>query len=253
MFEWVYFANVSSVLDSKSVYVTRTNLGKELAKLETEKVNSEYVVVPVPDSAKAAGDAYAYELGIPTKEGLIRNRFVGRTFIESGSREDKIQNKYTMVKEVLKDKKVMLVDDSIVRGATTEQLVRNLKEKGGAKEVHVRVSCPPIMGPCFYGIDMSTVNELLAPQFLKNPEDEMSQETADKIAKHLGADSVIYQTIPGLVRSIGLPKEDLCMACLNRDYPTAMGKELIKVALDNFKKGKKETARLYEAESKCGC
>jgi amidophosphoribosyltransferase len=252
MFEWVYFANVSSVLDGRSVYVTRTNLGKELAKLETNKIDSDFIVVPVPDSAKAAGDAYAFELGLPTKEGLIRNRFVGRTFIESSSREDKVQNKYTLVKEVLRGKKVLLVDDSIVRGATTEALVRTLKEKGGAKEVHVRVSCPPIMGPCFYGIDMSTVSELLAPKFLKNPEDEMDQGTLDRIAKHLGADSLVYQTIPGLVRSIGLPKEELCMACLDRKHPTPMGRELIKLALDNFKKGKKDSGRLYEQATKCG-
>ncbi|MCK5283575.1 MAG: amidophosphoribosyltransferase [Nanoarchaeota archaeon] len=253
MFEWVYFSNVSSVIDGKAVYVTRTNLGKELAKLETENTDKDYIVVPVPDTAKAAGDSLAYELGIPAKEGLIRNRFVGRTFIESTSRENKIQNKYTMVKEVLKGKKVILVDDSIVRGATTEQLVRNLKEKGGAKEVHVRVSCPPVLGPCFYGIDMSTVSELLAPKFMKDPEDEMPEESRTKMAEYLGADSVIYQTIPGLVRSIGLPKEDLCMACLNRDYPTPMGKELIKIALDNFRKGKKETKRIYETAVKCGC
>lgn len=252
MFEWVYFANVSSVLDGKSVYMTRTNLGKELAKLETEKITKDHIVVPVPDSAKAAGDSFAYELGVPAREGLIRNRFVGRTFIEGSSRKDKVQNKYTMVKEVLRGKKVLLVDDSVVRGATTEQLVKSIKEDGGAKEVHVRVSCPPIMGPCFYGIDMSTVNELIAPRFMKDAADEMSQEDAAKMAEYLGADSVIYQTIPGLIRSIGLPKEDLCMACLNRDYPTPMGRKLIKIALDNFKNGKKEGRRLYEsATRKC--
>ena len=100
MFEWVYFANVGSVLDDKSVYVARTNLGKELAKLETEKITDEHIVVPVPDSAKAAGDSYAYELGLPSKEGLIRNRFVGRTFIEGNKRADKVSRKYTVVKEI---------------------------------------------------------------------------------------------------------------------------------------------------------
>ncbi|MBD3164739.1 amidophosphoribosyltransferase [Candidatus Woesearchaeota archaeon] len=252
MFEWVYFSNVSSVLDGKSVYIARTNLGRELAKLETEKITKDHIAVPVPDSAKAAGDSFAYELGVPTREGLIRNRFVGRTFIEGSSRKDKVQNKYTMVREVLKGKKVLLVDDSIVRGATTEQLVQSLKEDGGAKEVHVRVSCPPIMGPCFYGIDMSTVTELIAPKFMKEPYDEMPQKSAEKMAKHLGADSVIYQSIPGLVRSIGLPRKDLCMACLNRYYPTPLGKKLMGVALDNFRKGRKESSRLYETATKCG-
>jgi amidophosphoribosyltransferase len=252
MFEWVYFSNVSSVLDGKSVYVTRTNLGKELAKLETEKITKDHIVVPVPDSAKAAGDAFAYEVGAPATEGLIRNRFVGRTFIEGSSRKDKVQNKYTMVKEVLKDKKVILVDDSIVRGATTEQLVRSLKEDGGAKEVHVRVSCPPIMGPCFYGIDMSTVSELVAPRFIKDPMDITPEKSLKKLAEHMGADSIIYQSISGLIRSIGLPKKDLCLACLNRDYPTPLGKKMLDIALDNFRKGKKEDKRVYESAAKCG-
>jgi len=252
IFEWVYFANVSSIIDGKSVYLTRTNLGKELAKLETQKIDKDFIVVPVPDSAKAAGDSLAYELGIPSREGLIRNRFVGRTFIEGHSRKDKVQSKYTMVKEVLKGKKILLVDDSIIRGATTEQLVRSLKEDGGAKEVHVRVSCPPIMGPCFYGIDMSTVTELIAPRFMSEVADQMPEKSAEEMAKHLGADSVIYQTIPGLINSIGLSKKDLCLACLNRDHPTPTGQIFMQKALDDFKKGKKTTGRVYEASS-CGC
>ncbi|MBS3135902.1 amidophosphoribosyltransferase [Candidatus Woesearchaeota archaeon] len=246
MFEWVYFSNVSSILDGKSVYITRTKLGKELAKLETQKIDEDSIVVPVPDSAKAAGDAYAFDLGMPVKEGLIRNRYVGRTFIEGSSRSDKIQSKYTILKEVLSGKKVFLVDDSIVRGTTTEQLVRLIKEEGGAKEVHVRVSCPPIMGPCFYGIDMSTLSELMAPRFIKEPDETVPEKSSQSIAAHLGADSVIYQNLSGLIRSIGLPKGDMCMACLNRDYPTPLGRELIKVAVDDFRKGKKDTGRLYE-------
>lgn len=241
IFEWVYFANVSSVLDDKSVYITRTNLGKELAKLETEDIGKEHIVVPVPDTAKAAGDAMAYELGIPSKEGLIRNRFVGRTFIEGSSREDRVQNKYTALKAIIEGKKIILVDDSLVRGTTTRQIIKYLKNVGNAKEVHLRVSCPPIRGPCFYGIDMSTVSELLVPTFEKKPvSEDISKETCAKIAKELGADSLIYQTMDGLVRSIGMPKETLCMACLNGDYPTPCGKELFKKAWDNFNNGKKD-------------
>ncbi len=238
MFEWVYFSNVGSILDDKSVYTTRTNLGKELAKLETQKIDSDYIVVPVPDTAKAAGDAYAYELGIPSKEGIIRNRYVGRTFIEGSSRHDKVQNKYTALKTVLEGKKVLLVDDSIVRGNTTKQLVRYLKEEGGAKEVHLRVTCPPIRGPCFYGIDMSTVSELLVPQYEKKPVSKnISKEMCNKIAKDLGADSLVYQTIEGLVRSIRLPKNSLCTACITCDYPTPWGKKLFKKAWLYHKKG----------------
>jgi len=246
MFEWVYFSNVGSVLDGKSVYITRTNLGKELAKLETEKITKEYIVVPVPDTAKAAGDAYAYELGLPSMEGLIRNRFVGRTFIEGSKREDKVSNKYTVIKEILKGKKVLLVDDSIVRGTTSKQIVGFLKEVGGAKEVHVRVTCPPIKAPCFYGIDMSTVGELLTPKYEKKIDPEkISEEICKKIAKDMGADSLIYQTIPGLVRSIGLPKEDLCLGCLTGKYPTPCGKATYLKALKDFKAGKKGK-RSYE-------
>ena len=248
MFEWVYFSNVASTLDSKSVYITRTNLGKELAKLETEKVNpNDYVVVPVPDTAKAAGDAYAYELGVPSKEGLIRNRFVGRTFIEGRGRDEKVQTKYTALHAILEGKKVLLVDDSIVRGTTLREIVHYLKNKGGAKEVHVRVSCPPIVGPCFYGIDMSSVSELLVPRFLKElKRRETDKEVMKRIAKDVGADSLIYQTIPGLVRSIGLPESKLCTACITGNYPTPAGKKWYRYSIANFRKGIKEDRRIYE-------
>jgi len=247
MFEWVYFANVSSVLDNKSVYVVRTNLGRELAKLETESIGSDHIVVPVPDTAKAAGDAFAYELGIPAIEGLIRNRFVGRTFIEGDKRADKVSNKYTVVKEILKGKKILLVDDSIVRGTTSKQIVRYLKEIGGAKEVHVRVTCPPIKSPCFYGIDMSTVHELLLPSYEKDLDPEKTdQKVLDKIAKDMGADSLIYNGVGELVKSIGLPKTDLCLGCLTGKYPTTCGMKTYCKSLADFKTGKKSVKRSYE-------
>ncbi|MEK6808543.1 MAG: amidophosphoribosyltransferase [Nanoarchaeota archaeon] len=250
MFEYVYFSNVSSVMNGKAVYVARTNMGKELAKIETNKVGYDHVVVPVPDTAKAAGDAYAFDIGIPSKEGLIRNRFVGRTFIESTGREDKIQSKYTALREILHDKKVLLIDDSIVRGTTTKQIVSYLKEKGGAKEVHIRVSCPPIIGPCYYGIDMSTITELLVPKYLRGLNikfgEPLPKEILDKIAKELGADSLIYQTVEGLVRAIDLPKEELCLACLNGDYPTKWGRKLYKDSLEKFNKGTNEEKRDYQ-------
>jgi len=249
MFEWVYFANVSSVLDERSVYLARTNLGKELAKLEKENISKEHIVVPVPDTAKAAGDAFAYELGLPSMEGLIRNRFVGRTFIEGSKRDDKVLNKYTVIKEILKGKKVLLVDDSIVRGTTSKRIVSFLKGVGGAKEVHLRVTCPPIKSPCFYGIDMSTVSELLVPAYEKKLDPEnISDEVCDKIAKDMGADSLVYQTIPGLVRSIGLPKENLCLGCLTGKYPTPCGRAMHCKALKDFKAGRKGK-RSYES---CG-
>lgn len=241
MFEWVYFANVSSILDGKSVYNTRTRLGQELAKLETQKLDNDFIAVPVPDTAKAAGDAFAYELGIPSREGIVRNRYVGRTFIEGSSRYDKVQNKYTVIRRVLEGKKILLVDDSIVRGSTTKQLVRYLKEEGGAKEVHLRVSCPPIRGPCFYGIDMSTVSELLVPGYEKKPvSGDVSKELCNKIAKDVGADSLIYQGVQGLIRAIGLEGNSLCTACITGNYPTPWGKKLFLKAWENHRKGVKQ-------------
>jgi amidophosphoribosyltransferase len=245
MFEWVYFSNVASIFDGKSVYLSRTRLGEELAKLETLPVNKEeYLVVPVPDSAKPAGDAYAYALGLPSKEGLIRNRFAGRTFIEGKGREDKVRNKFTVQRDIVQGKKIILVDDSIVRGTTTKNIVKYLKEVGKAKEVHIRVSCPPIAAPCFYGIDMSSVSELFAPRFNIESAKPLPKETMDRMAAELHADSLIYQTISGLVRSISFPESELCLACLNRNYPTKHGAMLYNVALKNASEGIEQ--RAYE-------
>ncbi|MFH1591375.1 MAG: amidophosphoribosyltransferase [archaeon] len=248
MFEWVYFANVASELEGRSVYMSRTELGKELAKIETEKMTDDHVVVPVPDSAKSCGDAYAYALGVPSMEGLIRNRFVGRTFIESKDRLEKVRNKFTVIRKIVEGKKVMLVDDSIVRGTTTKSIVRFLKEFGRAKEVHIRVSCPPIMAPCFYGIDMSTVSELFARKFSDDLlSDSQKPEVLKAMADDIGAESIIFQSVSGLVRSIQRPKEDLCLACLNGQYCTAWGKKLYALAeKDKDVGGGCDSVRTYE-------
>ncbi|MBN2067692.1 MAG: amidophosphoribosyltransferase [Candidatus Diapherotrites archaeon] len=249
MFEWVYFANVSSVLDGKPVYEARTNLGKELARAETEEIREDHIVVAVPDTATPAAAGMAFSLGAPLMEGLIRNRYVGRTFIESASRADKVRDKYTLIKSVLKDKKVILVEDSVVRGTTTAGIVKRIKQEGRAKEVHVRVSCPPIRYPCFYGIDMSTLGELILPKhssydLMDTGSKEVTEKEAGAIAGEIGADSVIYQPIKGLVKGIGLPESELCMACLNGDYPTECGKKLLCKAVQEFRKGGKK--RTYE-------
>ena len=160
-FEWIYFANVASTLDNRSVYLSRTALGAELARLEEADgrvpLDKDTIVVPVPDTSKAAADSMAYELGVPSREGLIRNRYSGRTFIEGGSgRRKKAETKYTPLREVLEGKRVFLVEDSIVRSTTMRVLLDRIRQLGKAKEIHVRVACPPIIAPCFYGIDMST-------------------------------------------------------------------------------------------------
>ncbi|GIT31679.1 MAG: hypothetical protein Ct9H300mP1_37250 [Planctomycetaceae bacterium] len=169
-FEWIYFANVASTLDDRSVYMTRKALGEELARLETVPIDDDTIVVPVPDTAKAAAASMAFELGIPCLEGLMRNRYVGRTFIEGTNRADKARLKYTPLPEVLRGKRVVIVEDTIVRSTTMRALVSQLRERGGAREVHVRVACPPIISPCFYGIDMSTISELFAPKFMNGNE-----------------------------------------------------------------------------------
>jgi len=245
IFEWVYFSNLSSIIDGKSVYSVRRSLGKHLAKDEPLKINDDTIIVPVPETSKSICASMAYEMGTSVHSGLIRNRFVGRTFIEGRDRADMVRNKLTVLKEVIQGKKVILVDDSIVRGTTSKTLIKYIKEVGGAKEVHMRIACPPIMGPCFYGIDMSTVGELFAPNFHPDKiDEELPEKITKKMAKNIGADSLQYQKHSALVDSIGFPKKDLCMACLNGEYPTECGKKLYCQALKNWKSGRK--GRTYD-------
>ncbi|MFI4876648.1 MAG: amidophosphoribosyltransferase, partial [Blastopirellula sp. JB062] len=246
-FEWIYFANVASTLDDKSVYVTRTNLGVELAKMERADgrvtIDDDTIVVPVPDTSKAAADAMAFELGIPSREGLIRNRYSGRTFIETGNqRRRAAEIKYTPLREVLEGKRIFLVEDSIVRSTTMRVLLNRLRERGGVKEIHVRVACPPIIAPCFYGIDMSTIGELFAPAFL--PDGQLTEEAQAEMAVALGADSVRFLPRPAISRAVGLSKDHLCQACISGEYPTPGGKRLYQIAVDQSKNGGE--GRTYE-------
>ena len=245
-FEWVYFANAASVIDDRSVYLTRINLGKELARLEFIDTK-DAIVVPVPDTAKAAGDAMAYELGIPAREGLLRNRYVGRTFIESSQRSLKAQRKYTPVREVLDGRKIILVEDSLVRCTTLRAIIGQMRSRGGAKEIHVRITCPPIMAPCCYGIDMSTLAELYAPKFVESPpQGPLPSDTTERIAADVGADSLMYMPIESIPKCIGLPHERLCLACLSGEYPTPCGTKLYCRARQMFEKGEQRGGRMYE-------
>jgi len=229
-FEWIYFANVASTMDDRSVYLSRTRLGEELADMETLEIDDETIVVPVPDTSKAAADAMAYKLKIPSREGLIRNRYSGRTFIEgAGNRKNKAESKYTPLREVLEGKKVILVEDSIVRSTTMQVLLRRIRDLGHAKEIHVRIACPPIIAPCFYGIDMSTIGELFAPKFLK--EGPLTPEIEQQMADRLGADSLRYLPVDAIARAIGLDGGALCQACITGKYPTPAGQELYQVDL----------------------
>ena len=231
-FEWVYFANVASTLDGRSVYLTRKALGEELARLETVDIDADTVVVPVPDTSKAAADAMAYALRVPCVEGLIRNRYSGRTFIEgSGDRKRKAETKYTPLREVLEGKRVILVEDSIVRATTLKVLLQRVRQTGLPREIHVRVACPPIIAPCFYGIDMSTVSELFAPHFMQDG--PLTPEIEARMAARLGADSLRYLPVEAVARAIGFAAGDLCQACITGRYPTPCGQELAQIAIDN--------------------
>jgi amidophosphoribosyltransferase len=246
-FEWIYFANVASTLDERSVYLTRKALGEELARLETVPIDDDTIVVPVPDTAKAAAASMAYELKVPCLEGLMRNRYVGRTFIEGRNRADKARFKYTPLPEVLQGKRVLLVEDTIVRSTTMKVLISQLRERGLAREVHVRVACPPIVAPCFYGIDMSTVEELFAPRFLDNG--EMTPVIEQRMAQALGADSLHYLSVEAIARSVEKHRDHLCQACIDGRYPTSAGRRLYQIALENAGAGERPGSRTYEAIS----
>ncbi|NOY40933.1 MAG: amidophosphoribosyltransferase [Planctomycetes bacterium] len=245
-FEWIYFANVASTLDERSVYLSRKTLGEELAKLEDTPPDDNTVVVPVPDTSKAAADSMAYQLGVPSVEGLIRNRYSGRTFIEGGAgREAKAAAKYTPLPEVLEGRRVLLVEDSIVRSTTMRVLIKKIREVGRAKEIHVRVACPPIMAPCFYGIDMSTIGELFAPKFAV--EGQSDEQLFEAMAADLGADSLRYLPVDSIARAIDKPTEKLCQACITGEYPTPCGQQLYDIALNNYEsRSEGDAERTYE-------
>jgi len=243
-FEWIYFANVASVIDGRGVYVARKNLGAELAQQELQlgdvTIDEDTVVVPVPDTSKAAADSMAYTLKIPSVEGLIRNRYSGRTFIEGGEqRWRKAETKYTPLRDILEGKKVLLVEDSIVRSTTMRVLLKRIRELGHAREIHVRAACPPIVAPCFYGVDMSTYAELYVPHYMGDApptEWNVTREIEDRMAADLGADSLRYLPIDSVSRAIGLAPEHLCRACITGQYPSLWGQKLSQEVFEDYKR-----------------
>jgi len=206
MFEYVYFARPDSIINGIPIYEVRKNLGKNLWK---EKPTNADIVTSVPDSGTTAAIGYHHASGIKYSESLIKNRYTGRTFImpEQKLREIGVKIKLSPITSEIKGKEVILIDDSIVRGTTMKNIVSLLK-KSGAKKVHVRITCPPIKYPCFYGIDMQTRKEFVA-----------SEKTVEEVCKTIGADSLHYNSIEGLIKSIGIKKENLCLACLTGEYP----------------------------------
>lgn len=211
-FEYIYFARPDSIIDSQTVYTARVEMGRQLARETKFKAD---VVISVPDSGTPAAIGYSLESGIPFGEGLIKNRYIGRTFIqpEQKKRDLGVRIKLNAVKSMVQGKSVIMVDDSIVRGTTSGKIVNMLKESG-AKSVHMCVSSPPIIYPCYYGIDTSVRKELIA-----------STKTIEEIRQFIGADSLHYLSLDGLHRSIANVKFNrLCYACFSGDYPAAVPK-----------------------------
>ncbi|MCJ2531243.1 MAG: amidophosphoribosyltransferase [Candidatus Thermoplasmatota archaeon] len=206
MFEWVYFSRPDSVLDGRLVYDVRVKIGRELAADHPVEAD---MVVAIPDSGRAHAFGYAEVAGLPLVEGLIKNRYIERTFIlpNQTDRDVGVHLKLNAVRSLLQGKRVILVDDSIVRGTTMKKIV-GLVRGAGAREVHVRIGCPPIRAPCYMGIDMKTRHKFAA-----------NQRTVEEIRERLGPDSLGYLSIPGLVRAIGKGEADLCTGCLTGEYP----------------------------------
>lgn len=219
IFEYIYFSRPDSIVDGRLVYSARQAMGEQLA---VEYPVAADLVVGVPDSATVAGIGYAQKSGIPHGEGLMKNRYVGRTFIspDQRMRDLGVKMKFNPLREILNEKRVVLVDDSIVRGTTTPKVI-NLLRKAGATEVHMRVCAPPIRYPCFFGVDMASRWELIA-----------AQKSVEQVRDFIGADSLGYISLDGLVKSVGLPRDNFCTACFTGDYPIPVQLEMDKLALE---------------------
>ena len=206
IFEFIYFARPDSNIFTKNVYLTRKKLGQTLAKEYPVKAD---FIMPIPDSGTYAALGYSEESEIPIEMGMIRNHYIGRTFIQPSqhTRDFSVKVKLNPIKDVLKNKKVVIVEDSIVRGTTSKTRMKALRA-AGAKEIHMRVSCPPLISPCYYGIDFPTTKELIA-----------ANDTIEEIRKFIGVDSLKYLSLEGMLNSMMLPKESFCTACFTKDYP----------------------------------
>ncbi|MFC1921055.1 amidophosphoribosyltransferase [Chloroflexota bacterium] len=221
IFEYIYFARPDSIIYDRLLYPARQAMGAGLA--EEHPVDAD-IVMGVPDSATAAGVGYSHRSGIPLVDGLIKNRYVGRTFINPDQRirDLGVKLKFNPMAQILDGQRVVVVDDSIVRGTTTPQVIKLLR-KAGAKEVHIRICAPPIRFPCFFGVDMATRWELIA-----------AQKTIPEIKDFIGADSLGYLSVDGLIKAVGLPKELFCLACFTGDYPIPVQIEMDKLALESM-------------------
>ena len=206
VFELIYFARPDSYMLGRNLYEARRRMGEELA---SEAPAEADIVVPVPDTGNPAAAGFAERSGLPYREGMVKNRYVGRTFIQPSQllRQRGVAVKLNPLREVVRGKRLVVVDDSIVRGTTTRQIVALLRQAGAA-EIHLRISAPPIYHPCFYGIDTQIEHELIAARL-----------DVDQIREFLGADSLAYLSIGGVLDALDLPRERFCFACFDGRYP----------------------------------
>lgn len=214
IFEHVYFARPDSVVFGRSVYNSRKKFGEQLALEDAKnstKINVD-VVIPVPDSGVPAAIGYAQKSGLPFEFGIIRNHYIGRTFIQPGQsvRDVGVKIKLNPQPSILKNKSVVVIDDSLVRGTTSQKII-SLIRQAGAREVHLRIASPPTTGPCYYGVDTPQKSELIA-----------SHQSHEDIRKHIGADSLSYLSEPGMWEAVSAGPESFCAACFNGDYPTSL-------------------------------
>lgn len=220
LFEYIYFARPDSRIGGELLHPVRMRMGEQLARDYPVEAD---LVIGVPDSATPAAIGYAHESGIPYAEGLIKNRYVGRTFIEPDQRlrEQGVQLKFNPLREVLEGKRLVVVDDSIVRGTTTPRVVAMLR-RAGAAEVHMRITAPPITHPCFYGVDMATRGELIG-----------AHRSVDEIRQHIGADSLGYLSLENTIAATRQGEDALCTACFSGSYPSEVPLQLDKLVLEN--------------------
>ena len=231
IFEYIYFARPDSIIEGKLLYPIREAMGRRLA--EEYPVDADFVM-GVPDSATASGIGYSNLSAIPYCEGLLKNRYVGRTFIEPDQRmrELGVQLKFNPLSRIIAGKKLIVVDDSIVRGTTTPHVVSLLK-KAGAAEIHLRICAPPIRYPCFFGVDMAARWQLIA-----------ARKTVPEIREYLGVDSLGYLSLDGLIRAVGLSRDIFCLACFTGAYPIPVQIEMDKLALEALHQEKLSETRL---------
>jgi len=219
IFEYIYFARPDSNIFGNNVYLARKQLGRQLAR---ECPAASDIVMPIPDSGSYAAVGFADESHLPFEVGMIRNHYIGRTFIQPSQfiRDFRVKVKLNPIRDALKGKRVTIIEDSIVRGTTSRARVKTLRE-AGAKEIHMRVSCPPLRFPCFYGIDFPTKKELIA-----------SSHTIDWIKDFIGVDSLEYLSQEGMLASMPLPKSEFCTACFDGNYPIKPCKKMSKNILE---------------------